>query len=164
MHCKLPVKIAAGAGALVLAGTMVASAADAPPEAADHGLTTALESSGVEVPVRSGDAPAPDDTSTDEAVDAEVEALEATDDETAVSTDGDGDEVGAQGAGEHGAAVSALASDKDPETPGREHGEAVSTLAQQNGQDGERSASARDGQDDTEEDVTTDDDEDDAEG
>ena len=154
MQRKLPVKIAAGAGALVLAGTMVAAAADAPPEAADQGLTTASEHSGLDVPVRSGGATASDDSSTDEAVDADVDALETTDEEADVSTEDDGDEVGAQDAGEHGAAVSALASPKDPETPGREHGEAVSTLAKENGQGGERSASAGDGRGEAEEDAT----------
>ena len=110
-------KIAIAAAGLVLAGTAVAAAVGAPPEAADKGLTTAEEHTGFPVPVAAG-APTEGDEVDDDAVEGD-------------EVEGDTDEGGADEAGgpvdNHGAAVSAVA--KDPSLTGREHGQAVSEVA-----------------------------------
>jgi hypothetical protein len=95
---KTPLKIAAAAAGLLLAGGATAAAVTTP-DAAEKGLTTATDHSGVTVPVGAdGDHP-------------ESSSVETSD--------------AAQGT--HGAEVSAVANDHS--TTGREHGEAVSTVA-----------------------------------
>jgi hypothetical protein len=113
-------KIAAAAGALTLAAGGVAAAAS-PPEAADHGLTTAEAQVGVELPASKDAHPgaAVEDESAETEVEAESEAVE-------VEADGEG--LGP--VDNHGAVVSVVA--QDDATTGREHGEAVSAVARDN--------------------------------
>lgn len=101
-------RIAVAAAGLVLAGGATAAAVSAPPEAADKGLSTAEEHSGVDVPAANTDHPTPEDHPGAGA--DEVEANE-----------------GVGPVDNHGAEVSAAAQDRS--TIGREHGEAVSAVA-----------------------------------
>jgi hypothetical protein len=113
----IPAKVAAAAVGLVLAGTAVAAAVDAPPDAADKGLSTAEEHTGFPVPVGHDAEPPEDELGTEELpLEDEVpdDDVEAPDDE---GTHPDN----------HGAAVSAVA--QDDSLTGREHGQAVSEVA-----------------------------------
>jgi hypothetical protein len=102
----IPAKVAATAVGLVLAGTAVAAAVGAPPDAADKGLSTAEEHTGFPVPVGHDAEPLDDEVPDDD--------VEAPDEE---GTHPDN----------HGAAVSAVA--QDDSLTGREHGQAVSEVA-----------------------------------
>lgn len=114
-------KIAIAAGALTLAATGIAAAAD-PPDAADDGLTKASEQVGVELPAtQDSHPPVTADELDDDAVESEVE-----DDADELEAEGEGG--GPEG--NHGAEVSAVAKVNDPET-GNEHGIAVSEVARQ---------------------------------
>ena len=119
---QLTQKIAVAAGALTLAATGIAAASDAPPEAADQGLTTASEQVGVELPANDDHAVAEDTDATDDAADAADEADDAADD-AAEADEGIGP------VDNHGAEVSAVAQTEF--ATGREHGEAVSEVARQ---------------------------------
>jgi hypothetical protein len=108
-------KIAAVAAGLVIAGGAAAAAVDAP-EAANHGLTTAEEHTGIELPASEDSHPTKDDHpgggAADDAEDAVTDVVEA--------------EAGGP-VDNHGAEVSAVA--KDDSTTGREHGQAVAEVA-----------------------------------
>jgi hypothetical protein len=134
---KLPVKIATAAGALVLAGAVVAGADDTPPDAADDGLSTAVEASGQEtLPVRAEaddtDADAVEVTDTDTDAEDGDEVEEAEVEGTEEEADTDDAEVTEQNVpnGEHGAEVTAVARPgADAETTDGNHGEAVREVA-----------------------------------
>jgi len=115
---KLPVRIAAATAGLVLAGG-VAAAAGSPPDAADDGLSTAEEHSGVVVPVADSTSVESEDAVETEFDEAELEADEKADDEATEQLGGPVDN--------HGAEVSAVA--HTTFATGREHGEAVSEVA-----------------------------------
>jgi hypothetical protein len=120
------IKIAVASAGLVLAGGVAAAAAGSPPEAADHGISTAEEHTGIELPATKDSHPTKDDHPGGGPAD------QAPDDVVV--------EAEAEGQGpvdNHGADVSAVA--KDDSTEGREHGEAVSEVARDNhGQSGEQ--------------------------
>jgi hypothetical protein len=109
-------KIGAAAAGLVLAGGAAAAAVTAPPEAADTGLTTAEENSGLELPASQGH-PAPGDHPTGE-------DHPTGDDHPGGTNDAEAVDAAAEA---HGAEVSAVA--RDDSTTGREHGESVSEVA-----------------------------------
>jgi hypothetical protein len=111
-------RIAVAAAGLVLAGAAAAAAVGSPPSASDEGRATAEEHTGFPVPVAAGRADevvADDDADDDEEVEApEVEAPED-------------EENGGGPVDNHGAAVSAVATDHT--VTGSEHGQAVSEVA-----------------------------------
>lgn len=119
MISTVTTKIAVAAAGLVLAAAAAAAAAvGSPPSASDKGRATAEEHTGFPVPVAAGRADevvADDDAVDDEEVEApEVEAPED-------------EENGGGPLDNHGAAVSAVATDHT--VTGREHGQAVSEVA-----------------------------------
>jgi hypothetical protein len=123
-------KIAVTAAGLVLAGAAVAAAVDAPPDAADKGLTTAEEHTGFPVPVRPGGSTDDDQVGEDEVIgedDAVVEDEIDLDEVEGVEDDSEDEADDGEPVDNHGAAVSAVA--KDHTLTGREHGQAVSEVA-----------------------------------
>jgi hypothetical protein len=102
-------KIAAAAAGIVLAGGAAAAAVTTPPEAADTGISTAEDHTGIELPATNDDHPSRDDHP------------DGTDEADAATTEGVGP------VDNHGADVSAVA--QDDSTVGRDHGEAVSATA-----------------------------------
>lgn len=109
MSRRIPLKVIAASGAIVLASG-VAAAAVTTPDQADDGLAKAAEQAGFEVPVGSADHAADHVADSDDAGEVEVSDTEGT-----APTD------------THGATVSAFAT--TTELTGRDKGQAISELA-----------------------------------